>query len=153
MPLTLISPAFADGQPIPKKYARDGENLFPPLKWTGAPDNVQSFALVVEDPDAPSGIFRHCMIYNVPADRTELQQSIDTAPDTAVRFGRNDFGGKAYDGPEPPVGHGVHHYHFRLAALDVPRLSLPPDAGAAAIWSEARKHMIEEADLVGTYQR
>lgn len=153
MTLTLMSPAFADGARIPPKYARDGENLFPPLKWTGAPEGAKSYALVVEDPDAPSGTFRHCAIYNVPGDRTGLPQSVDTAPEPAIRFGRNDFGGEAYDGPQPPPGHGVHHYHFRLAALDVPKLNLPSGTEAAAIWREAKKHAIEETDLVGTYER
>jgi Raf kinase inhibitor-like YbhB/YbcL family protein len=153
MTLTLISPAFADGQAMPVKYTRDGENLFPPLKWTGAPDGVRSYALVVEDPDAPNGTFRHCAIYNIPPDRTELPQSVDTGPDGALRFGRNDFGNETYDGPEPPRGHGVHHYHFRLAALDTPKLNLPPASGAEAIWAEARKHEIAEAEIVSTYER
>lgn len=153
MSLTLMSPAFADGDPIPRTYAREGENLFPPLKWTGAPEGTRSFALVVEDPDAPSGTFRHAAIYNLPPDRTELGRSVDTETQSGLRFGRNDFGGEAYDGPEPPVGHGVHHYHFRLAALDVPRIEMPQHAGAAAIWREAQKHTIEEAEIVGTYER
>lgn len=153
MTLTLMSPAFADGQPIPGKYTRDSENLSPPLKWTGAPDGVRSYALVVEDPDAPSGTFRHFAAYNIAPDRTELPQSADTGPDAAMRYGRNDFGSEAYDGPEPPHGHGVHHYHFRLAALDVPNLSLPASAGAEAVWKEAEKHAIEETELVGTYER
>lgn len=153
MSLTLVSLAFADGEPIPTKYARDGENLFPPLQWTGAPDGVQSYILVVEDPDAPSGTFRHCAIYNIPADRTELPQSVDTGPDAALNYGRNDFGGQGYDGPEPPRGHGIHHYHFRLAALDVPKLNMPEKAGIEAIWAEAKKHIIEQAELVGTYER
>lgn len=117
MSLTLSSPAFSDGGPIPKKYSREGENLMPPLRWTGAPDGVRSFALIVEDPDAPSGLFRHAAIYDVPPERSELAQSADTDGNSGLRFGRNDFGGAAYDGPEPPVGHGTHHYHFRLAAL------------------------------------
>jgi Raf kinase inhibitor-like YbhB/YbcL family protein len=153
MSLTLMSSAFTDGGPIPKKYARDGENLFPPLKWTGAPDKTKSFALLVEDPDAPGGLFRHAAIYNVPPDRTALEQSIDTAAQSGLRFGRNDFGGKAYDGPEPPVGHGMHHYHFRLAALDVPRIDLPAGTDAGEVWAEAEKHAIEEAEIVGTYER
>lgn len=153
MALTLISPAFADGEPIPTKHARDGENLFPPLKWSGAPDRVKSYVLIVEDPDAPNGTFRHCAIYNIPGDATHLQESVDTAPAPGLRFGENDFGGEAYDGPEPPPGHGVHRYHFRLAALDVDHLSLPAKAGVAAIWKEAQKHLIEEAELIGTYER
>jgi Raf kinase inhibitor-like YbhB/YbcL family protein len=153
MPLTLTSPAFADGQTIPVKYTRDGENLSPPLKWTGVPEGTRSFIVIVEDPDAPRGMFRHWAVYNIPADRDGLAQSVDTGPDHAMRYGRNDFGNSSYDGPEPPQGHGVHHYHFRLGALSVPNLSIPGDAGVERIWKEAEKHLIEEARLTGIYER
>lgn len=153
MPLTLMSPAFADGETIPVKYTRDDENLMPPLKWTGTPEGTASFVLLVEDPDAPSGTFRHLAVYNIPADRSGLPESVDTGPERSLRFALNDFGNERYDGPEPPKGHGPHHYHFRLAALDVPSLSLPADMGAADIWRQAAKHAIEEAELVGIYER
>ncbi|MGI0524733.1 YbhB/YbcL family Raf kinase inhibitor-like protein [Rhizobium giardinii] len=152
MSLTLVSSAFPDGGKIPRKFSRLGENLFPPLTWTGAPDGVQSYALIVEDPDAPSGTFRHCGIFNIPAEVNELRESADTAPGGGPRFSENDFGNARYDGPQPPRGHGVHHYHFRLAALDVPNLSVPSSAGIAAMWREARKHILEQADLTGTFE-
>lgn len=154
MTLTLTSPAFADGERIPDKYARDGENLFPPIRWTGAPDGVQSYMLIVEDPDAPGGVFRHCAIFNIPKEANGLPQSVDTAPDwPSLKYAQNDFGNAGYDGPQPPKGHGVHHYHFRLAALDVPKLDLPPQAGVDRLWQEAKKHALAEAELVGTYER
>ncbi|MBX4897130.1 YbhB/YbcL family Raf kinase inhibitor-like protein [Rhizobium bangladeshense] len=152
MTLTLISKAFAEDQPIPKKYARAGENLFPPLAWSGAPDETRSFALVVEDPDAPHGTFRHCGIANIPAEWSALSESVDTVPETAPRFYRNDFGNARYDGPQPPRGDRPHHYIFRLAALDVPKLSIPAAAGISAMWAEARKHALAEATVTGTYQ-
>src|SRR6478752_6226634 len=99
MALALTSSAFADGGRIPRKYARDGENLFPPLRWTGLPEGAKSLALIVEDPDAPSGLFRHAAVYNIPPDRNELAQSVDTDTQSGLRFGKNDFGGEAYDGP------------------------------------------------------
>ncbi|MGN6099967.1 MAG: YbhB/YbcL family Raf kinase inhibitor-like protein [Devosia sp.] len=153
MSMSLMSPAFEEGARIPQKYSRDGENLLPPLKWSGAPDETKSFALIIEDPDAPQGTFRHLAMYNIPADRTEVEQSADTGTDGAVNFARNDFGNERYDGPEPPRGDRPHHYHFRLAALDLPSLSVPQDAGVEAVWEEARPHVIAEAELVGTYQR
>ncbi|HXV31589.1 MAG TPA: YbhB/YbcL family Raf kinase inhibitor-like protein [Sinorhizobium sp.] len=153
MTFSLISPAFADGQPIPMKHTRLGENLFPPLKWTGTPGETQSFALIVEDPDAVSGTFRHCAIVNIPASWTELPQSVDTGPEHAIKFIRNDFGNARYDGPQPPSGTGTHHYKFKLAALDVGNLSIPDDVGAAEAWKRVRKHLIGEAMLVGTYER
>ena len=118
MTLTLTSPAFSDGGRIPDKFARDGENMSPALKWTGTPEGTQSLALIVEDPDAPKGLFRHFIAYNIPPDRTELPQSVDTDASSGLRFGRNDFGGDAYDGPQPPVGDTPHHYFFQLHALN-----------------------------------
>ncbi|ALA18061.1 MULTISPECIES: YbhB/YbcL family Raf kinase inhibitor-like protein [Chelatococcus] len=154
MPLTLISPAFADGERIPEKYTRDGRNLSPPLKWSGVPDGTRSFVLIVEDPDAPSGTFRHWGLYNIPADAERLPESVETGPDEArMRICSNDFGNPYYDGPEPPKGHGPHHYHFRLAALDVPSIDLPRQVGVADLWTEAKKHKLAEAELVGIYER
>ncbi|ANP84662.1 MULTISPECIES: YbhB/YbcL family Raf kinase inhibitor-like protein [Rhizobium] len=152
MALTLISKAFAQDQPIPAKYARTGENLFPPLAWSEAPDKTRSFALVVEDPDAPHGTFRHCGIANIPAEWTALDESADTAPEHAPRFYQNDFGHARYDGPQPPPGDPPHRYIFRLAALDVPTLSIPDAAGIGVMWAEAKKHTLEEATVTGTYQ-
>lgn len=152
MALTLMSPAFADGEPIPKKYTRNGENLFPPLKWTGVPDGTRSFALVVEDPDAPSGLFRHCGMFNIPPTKDGLPESVDTSPDQGPRYSENDFGNARYDGPQPPKGHGVHHYHFRLAALDVPSLTIPGTAGVKVMWDEANKHILAKAVLTGTFE-
>ncbi len=127
MTLTLMSPAFADGEPIPIKYTRNGGNLFPPLKWTGVPDGTRSFALVVEDPDAPSGLFRHCGMFNIAPTANNLSESVDTSPDQGPRYSENDFGNARYDGPQPPKGHGVHRYNFRLVALDVPNLTISGD--------------------------
>ena len=152
--LTLTSPAFAEGERIPLKYTRDGDNLSPPLRWTGVPEGTRSFVLIMEDPDAPGGTFRHWAAYNIPPDRRSLPESVETQPEgNALRYAANDFGNERYDGPEPPRGHGVHHYHFRLAALDVPSLSVPAQAGADLLWREARKHVLETAELVGTYER
>lgn len=154
MPLTLTSPAFAEGDRIPVKYTRDADNLSPPLAWSGAPAGTKSFALVVEDPDAPRGTFRHWGVFNIPADRDRLPESIETGPAARpLRFARNDFGNARYDGPQPPRGHGVHHYHFRLMALDVPSLAIPGDAGVEAIRREAGKHSLAEAEVIGVYER
>ncbi|TIP83145.1 MAG: YbhB/YbcL family Raf kinase inhibitor-like protein [Mesorhizobium sp.] len=154
MPLTLISPAFPAGGKIPERYTRDGENVSPPLKWSGVPDGAKSLVLVVQDPDAPSGIFGHWAVFNIPPDAGELAEAQDGKPGpSALSQGTNDFGNAYYDGPQPPVGHGVHHYHFRLAALDVPSLSVPAQAGVQSVWKEAQKHALEQTELVGTYAR
>lgn len=153
MSFILRSPAFEDGGRMPDKYTRDGGNISPPLKWEGAPDDTQSFALIIDDPDAPSGTFRHWALYNLKPDLDGLPEGADDGALGRPGHGVNDFGNDRYDGPAPPKGHGVHHYHFRLAALDVPSLDLPRDATVAKVWKEAESHIIDQAELVGTYSR
>ncbi|MDX8528217.1 YbhB/YbcL family Raf kinase inhibitor-like protein [Mesorhizobium sp. MSK_1335] len=153
MPLTLTSPAFADGDRIPERFSRDGENVSPPLKWSGIPDGARSLVLVVEDPDAPRGTFGHWAVFNISPGVRQLAEAADGKPGSeALQQGKNDFGNSSYDGPAPPAGHGVHHYHFRLAALDVPSLGVPGKAGVKEIWKEAQRHAIEATELVGTYE-
>src|SRR5688572_18075434 len=126
MTLSISSTAFADGQRIPRPYTRDGGNVSPPLQWSGAPAKTRSFAVIVEDPDAPRGTFRHWAAYDIPPDQHGLEEDSGAAlPATpgmrgTFRMVTNDFGATRYDGPQPPPGHGTHHYHFRLFALDVP---------------------------------
>nr|CAD6438816.1 YbhB/YbcL family Raf kinase inhibitor-like protein [Rhizobium sp. Q54] len=151
MAFTITSLAFADGMPIPEKYTRLSENLMPPLKWSGAPEQTKSYILIVEDPDAPNGTFYHCGVSNIPGDWTELSQSADTAPGGGLRFSQNDFGNSQYDGPQPPKGHGLHHYHFRLAALDVAHVTFPEAAGVEALWVGVQEHLLEEAAVTGTF--
>lgn len=154
MSFTLSSPAFRNGEAIPAKYTGDGENLSPPLAWTDPPSGTRSFALITEDPDAPSGTFRHWGLYNISADRSMLPEGIGHGAKTEP-MGRavNDFSHPRYDGPAPPKGHGTHHYHFRLAALDVEALDEPATLSVAELWRHAQPHMLGEAELVGTYAR
>ncbi|KGD96999.1 MULTISPECIES: YbhB/YbcL family Raf kinase inhibitor-like protein [Rhizobium/Agrobacterium group] len=151
MAMTLTSPAFAEGERVPDKYTRLGENQMPPLKWSGAPEGAGSFALIVEDPDAPRGTFRHCGMFNIPKDWSELSRGVHVKSKGGVRFSRNDFGNTRYDGPQPPKGHGTHHYRFRIAALDVPELEMSDMADAKSMWDEVRKHTLSEASLTGTF--
>ena len=154
MALTLEIPAFADQQPIPPRHSRDGGNLSPPLLWRDEPAGTASFALVVEDPDAPDGTFRHWAAYNIPPGTHRLPEGAGSgAGPGTMRMARNDFGDARYDGPAPPRGHGTHHYHFRLFALDVGDLALPPGALAGAVLSGARAHALESAEIVGTFER
>lgn len=153
MALQLQSPAFAEGGAIPRKYTGDGDNLSPPFKWSGAPQSARSFALICEDPDAPSGTFRHWAVANIPADENGLSEGVGAARAGRFDFARNDFGHAAYDGPAPPRGHGLHHYHFRLAALDVDHIDVSPQQSADEFWREVQPHVLAEAETVGTYQR
>jgi Raf kinase inhibitor-like YbhB/YbcL family protein len=154
MSFSLTSTAFADGNTIPDRYARAGDNVLPPLEWTEPPEEAASFALIVDDPDAPDGTFTHGAILNIPSDRTTLEEGIDTQRQgDAFTYGTNSFGNAKWDGPEPPRGHGLHHYHFHLLALDVGHLDLEPEAEPEEVWDAVRGHTLDEAELVGTYER
>ena len=146
MTFKLKSPAFGQGQPIPAKYTADGANVSPPLEWSEPPKGTKSYILIVEDPDAPAGTFRHWGVYNLKGDG--LPEG--TAAKSAVV---NDFGVARYRGPAPPKGHGTHHYHFKLAALDIDMLKVPASAEVAELWPAAERHIIGKAELVGTYAR
>ncbi|WEX10557.1 YbhB/YbcL family Raf kinase inhibitor-like protein [Chelativorans sp. AA-79] len=154
MAFTLESPAFRDGERIPDRFVRDGENVSPPLVWRDAPAGAKSFMLVVEDPDAPSGTFRHWGVYDIDANRDRLPESTTAGAKTeSLGHGVNDFGNPHYDGPQPPKGHGVHHYHFRLAALDVETLHCDGKARIEDMLDQAKPHVIAEAEFVGTYEK
>ncbi|MEZ0167544.1 YbhB/YbcL family Raf kinase inhibitor-like protein [Microvirga sp. TS319] len=153
MPLTITSPAFRDGEVIPTRYTRDGENLSPPLEWRDAPPETKSFVLIVEDPDAPPGTFRHWALYNIPTGAAGLPEGVSAQERGGPGEGVNGFRNARYDGPEPPRGHGPHHYHFRLAALDVPQLNLSTSAKVEDIWTKAQPHIVAQAEVVGTYER
>lgn len=154
MTLTLSSPAFGDGHPIPQRFTRDGGNVSPPLRWNGAPRGTKSHALIVEDPDAPGGTFRHWAAYDIPGNITALTEGVGSREvSSTLHVAFNDFGDRRYDGPQPPPGHGVHHYHFRLFALDVSKLKIPGNASARDVIEAARAHSLAEADFVGTSAR
>jgi Raf kinase inhibitor-like YbhB/YbcL family protein len=152
MAFAVHSPAFADGKPIPEKYTRDGENISPPLQWRDLPDGTQSLALIIEDPDAPSGVFRHWAVYNIKPSQKSLAEGVNGIRADALGCGVNDFGNARYDGPQPPQDDQPHHYHFRLIALDVPNLDLPPTAPAGEVLAQARSHMIDETEFVATFK-
>jgi Raf kinase inhibitor-like YbhB/YbcL family protein len=153
MPFLLISPAFPPGSAIPTEYTCDGADISPPLAWSGAPGGTQSFILVVEDPDAPGGIFRHWAAFDIARSVAGLAAGYGAARlGDAFREGRNDFGGSGYRGPCPPPG-TVHHYNFRLFAIRRARLDLTPAASALAVERAALPYILGRADLVGTYRR
>src|SRR5258706_15221229 len=104
--MKLISPAFRDGEFIPDKYSKEGGNISPPLAWTGMPRVSQSLALIMDDPDAPSGVFVHWLLYDIPPTVTELDEGIPPKPTlpNGARQGRNGFVDLGYGGPQPPSG-------------------------------------------------
>lgn len=145
----LRSTAFDDGQPIPGEHSCDGANKAPPLAWSDVPQGTKSFALVVDDPDAPSGTFRHWGAWNIPADSRTLEEGQASQFPEAV----NDFGEQGYGGACPPKGHGPHRYRFKLFALDTDRLDLPPGAKVELVEKAAAEHMLGKAELTGTFER
>jgi Raf kinase inhibitor-like YbhB/YbcL family protein len=145
--LKITSPAFDHHKSIPDKYTSNGENVSPPLEWSGAPDGTQSFALVCHDPDAPlvDG-FTHWVAYGIDGTAEGLRESA-----TELIQGTNSLGNQAYNGPAPPPGHGTHHYYFWLYALrEDPEL----EAGLnrRELHEAVEDLVIEQARLVGTYK-
>lgn len=148
----LKSGAFRDRERIPQRYSCQGENISPPLSWSGAPDGTQSFALVCYDPDAPGRTFYHWAIYDLPADRATLPEDFPRGAEAGgSRQAINDFGDSGYGGPCPPRGHGIHHYHFELFALRTAKLGLAADAGCPAVEMAAKRQAIAAAELIGLY--
>jgi Raf kinase inhibitor-like YbhB/YbcL family protein len=147
MAFRISSPAFADGAEIPLRHTRDGDDLSPRLTWSDAPDGTRSFALVVDDPDAPRGPFTHWVLYNIPADVRELGQG-----GAAGTSGRNSYGSTGYGGPHPPAGDPPHRYRFTLRALDVPSVRVPSGT-REELEAAIGGHVLATAQLVGRYQR
>jgi len=156
MTFMLTSPAFANGERIPKQYTGEGTDSSPPLEWTDPPDGTQSLALICDDPDAPAGTWDHWLIWNIPADRRNLPEGIPATETVAdlggACQGNNSWPKIGYGGPMPPPGHGVHHYHFRLYALDT-ALELAPGADKTALLNAMEGHILAEAKLTGLYSR
>jgi Raf kinase inhibitor-like YbhB/YbcL family protein len=150
MTLAIASPAFSHGRAIPTQYTGDGGNVVPPLSWSGVPEGTREMALIVEDPDAPSGTpFVHWLAYKIPPTLARLPEPTPAA--ALVREGTNSFGQRGYGGPAPPPGK-VHHYQFRLYALDR-ALDLAPGADKRDVLDAMKGHVLAEAQLVGTYGR
>jgi Raf kinase inhibitor-like YbhB/YbcL family protein len=150
----LESASFRDGQPIPKEHSRDGADSHPELAWSGAPSGTRTFALVCEDPDAPRGTWIHWVLYDVPATATGLPSGVAKSGKHASggTQGKNDFGELGWGGPGPPRGHGVHHYVFRLYALDASP-GLAAGASRSELEAAMKGHVLAEAKLTGTYRR
>ena len=158
--ISLTGTAFQDGQPIPKKYSGDGQDVSPPLAWTGAPAATKQFALICDDPDAPTEEpWVHWVLYGIPADVHSLPEGVKTTarlsePKGALQ-GKNSWpSGQTigYRGPAPPKGHGVHHYHFKLYALDA-ALSLKAELTKNQLLKAMEGHVLATGEFVGTYER
>lgn len=145
--------AFTQGADIPMQFSCDGANVSPALRWDRAPTGVETFAFVMDDPDAPGGTWVHWVLYDLPATALELPEGVeptDRLP-AGARQGRNDFGRIGYGGPCPPPG-AAHRYYIRLYALDV-RLDLQSGATRAQLDRSMKGHILAHAEVMGRYRR
>lgn len=153
MAIQITSDAFQNGEPIPRRHTCDGEDLSPPLRWTGVPEGTQSLVLIADDPDAPAGTWVHWVLFNIPPEMEGLPEGVPPTEtfDDGRRHGTTDFRRPGYGGPCPPPGR-PHRYFFRLYALDS-RLDLPPGARRAQVDQAMAGHVLDQGELMGTYGR
>jgi hypothetical protein len=151
--LTVTSAAFDAGSAIPTEYTCEGSDLSPALSWSKGPEGTAAWALIVDDPDAPGQTWVHWVFYNLPPDTLGLPRGVAT--DSTAQGGlqgTTDFKRVGYGGPCPPPGHGPHHYHFKLYALDR-KLELPPGATKPQVEAAMEGHILAHGELIGTYER
>jgi hypothetical protein len=151
MTFQLIVAAFPEGGSIPQLHTCDGADISPALEWFGEPSDTQSFALIVDDPDAPGGTWNHWLLYDVSASVHALAQGYK--PGRVGAGGTNDFGKLGYGGPCPPKGHGPHRYYFNLYALSVASLGLKAGAKRADLDKALEGHVLAQAKQTGRYER
>jgi Raf kinase inhibitor-like YbhB/YbcL family protein len=151
MAFQVSTAAFAENGMIPKLHTCEGADLSPALKWGGEPAGTRSFALVVDDPDAPAGVWTHWLLCDIPASVHALAQG--AKPGATGVDGNSDFGKPGYGGPCPPRGHGPHRYFFKVYALGVESLGLKPGTKRAGIDKAMRGHVLAEAQCMGRYER
>ena len=145
--MKISSSAFQEGGTIPEKFSKDGQNVNPELRIEGVPAEAKSLALIVDDPDAPVGLFTHWLVWNIDPKTTEIAES--TVPKGAMQ-GTNDFPGSGYDGPQPPSG--THRYYFKIFALDR-TLDLKSGAKRREVDAAMRGHIVGEGQMMGRYSK
>jgi len=153
MAFTLTSTAFQEGATIPKKHTCSGQDVSPPLSWSPPPKGTRSFALIMDDPDAPGGTWVHWVIFNIPGQSSGLPEGVPSKQSfpTGEQQGSNDFRRIGYGGPCPPPGK-PHRYCLKLYALDT-TLKLQPGASKAEVLAACHNHILAEAQLMGRYGR
>lgn len=152
----LTSPAFVPNGSIPTRFTCEGEDLSPPLAWSGPPDGTKTYVLIVDDPDAPDPakpqrVYVHWVIYNIPVSTTQLvENAAKTGLPTGAMHGTNDWGMQTYGGPCPPIGR--HRYFFKLYALDTELEGLH-NPSKAELEKAMEEHLVGNAELIGTYEK
>jgi Raf kinase inhibitor-like YbhB/YbcL family protein len=153
VPLTISSPSFSNGGDIPKQFTCDSADLSPQLSWTEPPVGTKSFALLLDDPDAPVGNWNHWVVWNVPSSLRSLPEGVSKTEhlqDGSVQ-GLNDFHKPGYNGPCPPPGK-AHRYYFKLFVLDT-SLDLKPTSGKHQLEAAMKGHILAQAEWMGRYRR
>lgn len=148
---TLAAEAFANGDDIPNVFTCKGDDISPALAWSGEPAGTQSYALIMDDPDAPAGTWNHWLLWDIPGGVHSVPQRYRAA--NPVHSGTNDFGKTSYRGPCPPKGHGAHRYFFRLYALDISTLGVPEGARRKELERALRRHRLGIAEYMGGFER
>jgi Raf kinase inhibitor-like YbhB/YbcL family protein len=151
MAFQIFSPAFANGGWIPDLHTCQGADLSPSLEWTEAPPETQSFALILDDPDAPVGTWNHWLLYDIGSNTHSLAQGYKAGRGGVS--GKNSWGKLGYGGPCPPKEHGPHRYFFRLYALDTETLGLPAGASWENLEHTLKAHVLAETQYMGRYER
>ena len=155
MGITVTSTAFAQGQAIPRKHTGEGADVSPPLAWTGVPGGTREIVLICDDPDAPTPEpWVHWVIYGIAPASAGLPEGVAKEESLAAgsKQGMNSWPKLGYNGPMPPPGHGTHHYHFKVYAVDAPT-GLAPRATKKAVLAAIEGHVLAETELMGTYER
>jgi Raf kinase inhibitor-like YbhB/YbcL family protein len=145
--IKVTSPAFNEGGEIPAKFSREGGNASPTLEISGTPGEAKSLVLIVDDPDAPVGLFTHWLVWNIDPKTSHIAEQ--SVPSGAIQ-GTNDFPGQRYDGPQPPSG--THHYYFKIFALDQ-TLSLRAGAKRKELDAAIKGHVIAQGQLMGRFTK
>ena len=151
MTFRLIVAAFPEGGTIPAMHTCEAADLSPSIEWAGAPAEAKSFAMIVDDPDAPAGVWNHWLLYNIPPSVHSIAQGF--MPGQAGESGVNDFAKPGYNGPCPPKRGGAHRYYFKLYALDIVKLDLKKGAQRADLDRALKGHVIAEAQYMGRFER
>lgn len=154
--MQITSTAFENGGTIPERCSRDGREVSPPLVFGDVPEQTQTMAVIVDDPDAPGKVWVHWLIWNIPGDRRSIPEGVPPQKTLAsldgAKQGTNDYGEIGYGGPRPPRGHGAHHYRFTAYALNE-MLDVEAGADREAIESAMRGKILAQSRITGAYER
>lgn len=151
MAFKVIVEGFSEAANMPDRFTCDGLDVSPALHWCGEPVSTKSFALIVDDPDAPGGTWNHWLVWDIPAYIHSLPEGSENS--SHGKTGLNDFGKRGYGGPCPPKARGPHRYFFRMFALDTSSIELADGSKRSAFEKALRKHALAEASFMGRYER